>query len=102
MADIELSRSHSLGVDGGREAVARVAQKLEKNLSVDSHWENDTLQFEGHGAEGTIDVQADRVDVAIELSFMLRAMEGWIRSEAESYLDEHLANDGGSRVENGG
>ena len=93
MADIELTRSHSLGVDGGRDAVKRVAQKLEQNLSVDCHWENDTLHFEGHGAEGTIDVQPERVDVAIELSFMLRAMEGWIRSEAESYLDEYLVEE---------
>lgn len=94
MADIELTRSHSLGIDGGRDAVKRVARKLEENLSVDSHWEGHTLQFEGHGAEGTIDVHPGRVDVAIELGLMLRAMKGWIRSEAESYLDEYL--DGGN------
>jgi putative polyhydroxyalkanoate system protein len=95
MADIELSRAHSLGVDGGRDAVTQVARKLEHTLSVDCRWEGNTLQFEGHGAEGTIDVQPERVDVAIELSFMLRAMKGWIRSEAESYLDEYLVEEGG-------
>ena len=90
MPDIELSRSHSLGVDDGRAAVERVADDLASSLSVDYQWTDDTLHFEGQGAEGRIRVAADTVHVRIELPFFLRPMRGRIQSEAARYLDEHL------------
>jgi putative polyhydroxyalkanoate system protein len=90
MADIELTRSHSLGLDGGREAVERVAQQLEADIGVDYEWDDNTLHFEGDAADGTIDVANDTVDVLINLSAFLRPMQGQIETEAERYLDEHL------------
>ena len=43
MADIELTRSHSLGLTDGRDAVERVAQQLENDIGVDYEWDGDTL-----------------------------------------------------------
>lgn len=92
MADIELSRSHSLGVEDGRAAVNRVARDLGENLSIDTQWRDDTLHFEGSGAEGRIVVAEDAVHVRIDLSFFLRPMRSSIRSEATRYLDKHLGD----------
>jgi putative polyhydroxyalkanoate system protein len=91
MADIDLERTHALGTDGAKDAVRRVAQQMEERLSLQCHWEGNTLQFSGNGADGQIDVDDDRVHVAMDLNLMLRPMKDWIRSEAESMLDEHLA-----------
>jgi putative polyhydroxyalkanoate system protein len=90
MADIEVSRSHSLGADAGRAAVENVAQDLQSDLSLDYEWRGDTLHFEGSGAEGRIVVTETEVHARIDLSFFLRPMRSRIRSEATRYLDDHL------------
>jgi putative polyhydroxyalkanoate system protein len=90
MADIDLTRSHSLGVDGGRRVVEAVAEDLTSELGVDYRWDDDTLRFNGRGAEGRIQVAPDTIRVRIDLSFFLRTMRSRIRSEAERRLDQHL------------
>lgn len=90
MADINITRSHSLGLDDGRTAVERVAQKLEDELGVESQWTGNTLQFDGQGAEGDIEVEADAVHVSINLSAFLQPMRGRVKAEAEDYLNRHL------------
>ena len=90
MADINITRSHSLGLDDGRTAVERVAQKLEDELGVESQWNDNTLQFDGQGAEGDIEVEADAVHVSINLSAFLQPMRRRVKAEAEDYLDRHL------------
>jgi putative polyhydroxyalkanoate system protein len=89
MADIEVSRSQSLGPDA-RDAVEHVAQDLQSDLSIDYRWQGDTLHFEGSGAEGRIVVTDTEVHARIDLSFFLRPMRSRIRSEAARYLDDHL------------
>jgi putative polyhydroxyalkanoate system protein len=89
MADIEVSRSHSLGPDA-RDAVEHVAQDLQSDLSINYRWQGDTLHFEGSGAEGRIIVTDTEVHARIDLSFFLRPMRSRIRSEAARYLDDHL------------
>jgi putative polyhydroxyalkanoate system protein len=90
MADINITHPHSLGLEGGRTAVGRVAKKLEDKLGVDARWNDNTLQFDGQGADGHIEVEADAVYVAINLSAFLKPMQGRVKSEAEDYLDRHL------------
>jgi len=90
MADINITRSHSLGLDDGRAAVGQVAQKLESKLGVAAEWAGNTLQFDGQGADGHIEVEAEAVHVTINLSAFLQPMRGQVKSEAEEYLDRHL------------
>jgi putative polyhydroxyalkanoate system protein len=91
MADIELTRSHSMGLDGGRDAVEDVAQQLELDLGVQYEWDDDqTLLFKGQGAEGQIDVHADAIRILINLSAFLQPMKGTLEKEAGNYLDQYL------------
>jgi len=90
MADINITRTHSLGLDDGRTAVGHVAQKLESELGVEAEWTGNILQFDGQGADGHIEVEAGSVHVAINLSPFLQPMQGRVKSEAEDYLDRHL------------
>lgn len=91
MADIELTRSHSMGLDGGRETVEDVADQLAADLGVQYEWEDEeTLRFEGQGAEGQIAVQTDTIRIHVNLSIVLQPMKGQLKNEAEQYLDEHL------------
>jgi len=90
MADIDITRSHSLGLDDARAAVGHVAEKLEAELGVDAEWTDNTLQFSGQGADGHIEVEADAVHAVINLSAFLQPMQGRVKSEAEKYLDRYL------------
>lgn len=90
MADIELTRSHSLGLEDGRQAVERVAQRLENDIGVEYEWNGDTLLFDGQGADGKIAVEDDAVEVLINLSVFLRPMQSQLKAEAERYLDQHF------------
>jgi putative polyhydroxyalkanoate system protein len=91
MADITLTRSHSLGLADGRDAVERVAQQLEDDLGVRYEWEDDTLHFDGQGADGHIEVQEENVRIAINLSTFLQPLRGQVETEAEKYLDRHFS-----------
>lgn len=90
MADIELQRSHTLGIDKGRAAVEQVAEDLKSALDAQYSWQGDTLHFEGSGASGNIEVAATKIQVVIDLNFLLRPMRSRVRAEAERYLDRHL------------
>lgn len=90
MADIDFERSHSLDTEEARQAVEQVAQQLEDDLGGDYHWTDDRLHFEGQGATGHIDVEAEAIHVAINLSAFLRPMKDRVQTEAEEYLDQHL------------
>jgi len=92
MADIEITRSHALGTSGARTAVEKVAEKLHQKLNVETSWQNDVLHFEGNGADGRIEVHDSQVHLALNLGFVLKTMKGWIRTEAEKYLDKYLTS----------
>ncbi|MFP4228606.1 MAG: polyhydroxyalkanoic acid system family protein [Salinivenus sp.] len=92
MADINITRSHSLGLDKGRDAVERVAEQLENNLGVRYEWENDTLHFDGQGADGHIEVGDENVRIVINLSTFLQPLRGRVKTEAEDYLDRHFGS----------
>lgn len=90
MADIDITHSHTLGQSNGRTAVEQVAQELQSDLGIDYQWNGDTLEFDGSGADGHIEVEEEVVQVAINLSMFLRPMSEQVRSEAEEYLERHL------------
>jgi putative polyhydroxyalkanoate system protein len=91
MADIDLTHSHSLGLSDGRDAVERVAQQLDEDLGVTYEWEDDTLYFDGQGADGHIEVQSETVRIAINLSPFLQPLRGRVKTEAETYLDRYFS-----------
>lgn len=90
MADINITRSHSLGIAEGRAAVERVAGQLEDELGVTYQWTDNTLHFDGEGADGFIEVHEERVEVEIDLPLFLQPLRSRVKSEAEGYLDRHL------------
>lgn len=90
MPDIDITRSHSLGLNGARDAVEQVARQLETDLGVEYEWDDETLLFSGSGANGQIEVEEDTVQLLIDLSAFLQPMQSRIESEAEQYLDRHL------------
>lgn len=91
MADIELTRSHSRGLEGGRDVVENVAKQLQTDLGITYQWDGDTLLVEGQGAEGRIEVGSERIQLLINLSAFLKPVQERVKTEAENYLDDVLS-----------
>ena len=91
MATIDITRSHSLGKEGAREAANAIANEIKNKISIKHHWEGDQLKFEGSGAKGTIQVDHSTVHVAVDLNLLLRnTMKGMIEEKINEYLKKYL------------
>lgn len=95
MADIKISREHSLGLAQARKVAYKWAEDCEKKLDMECTYEEgktqDEVQFTRSGVNGTLKVTATGFDLHAKLGFLLGAFKGKIESEIEKNLDDLLA-----------
>ena len=87
MSTISISRSHTLGLDGARQAADDVAERLRREFGVATRRDGDTVWVEGRGVEGRLDATADRVTVEARLGLAARPFRRLLRREIETELD---------------
>jgi putative polyhydroxyalkanoate system protein len=87
VADIEVRRAHTLGLEGAREAAGRMMAALEQRYGLRGTWEGNVLRFERPGVSGHLAVGEDDLHLAVSLGFMLRAMRGTIHEEVTREVD---------------
>ena len=93
MAVISLTRDHQLSLEEITQRVNEIALKLEQKLDIQSEWEDEkTLQFRRKGANGSIEISENSVDVTVRLGMMFRALKGMVQQELERVLDKQLNN----------
>jgi putative polyhydroxyalkanoate system protein len=94
VAHIDVTHPHHLGPAGARRAAERVLEDLrrEHGLSLEAHWEGDTLVASGRGFHARLHAGPEDVRVTAELGFLLRALRGRIRHEVYRYLHHYLAD----------
>lgn len=90
MPDIDLERSHELGIKRARAVVDKVAVSMQKKFGMSSQWDGDVLRFARSGVEGSIEVAKDRVRVQARLGLMLGLMKATIADEIRRQLDAHF------------
>lgn len=90
MPSIHIERSHQLSKKKARDAVDEVAKKIAEKFQMQTHWDNDQLNFSRSGVKGVIAVNQSDVKVSAELGFMLGFLKGTIEQEINSYLDKVL------------
>lgn len=97
MADIDIHRTHQLGLAKAREVAAEWAQEASERF--DMVCENtqgrssDTLHFERSGVKGQLIVAADHFNLQAKLGFLLGAFAGTIQEQIEEQLDGLLARE---------
>jgi putative polyhydroxyalkanoate system protein len=95
MADINIHRTHSLGLAKARKVAWQWAEQVEKEFgmecSVLEGETSDTVQFTRSGVNGQLIVAADHFDLQAKLGFLLGAFAKTIEGEILKNLDTLLA-----------
>jgi putative polyhydroxyalkanoate system protein len=95
MADINIHRTHSLGLDKARKVAWQWAEEVEQKFgmecSVLEGETSDTVHFTRSGVNGQLIVAADHFDLQAKLGFLLGAFSRTIETEILKNLDTLLA-----------
>jgi len=95
MAEINIHRTHSLGLARARKVAWQWAEQVEKEFSMECSVlegeTSDTVQFSRSGVNGQLIVAADHFDLQAKLGFLLGAFAKTIESEILKNLDTLLA-----------
>lgn len=90
MSTVSISHSHTLSHDDALQLADELGSELAEKYSLNTEWDEDTLNFEGAGVHGYIDVTPNSIDIVAKLGFMWLPMRGMIQSEMRRILDEHF------------
>ena len=100
--DIDVSRSHTLGLDGARvvvrgnvhlarRAADAVGRQLREDLGATTEWSGDALRVRGRGVKGEIAVSDAVVRVTASLGLLARPFRNTLQREIEQQLDRTLS-----------
>ena len=92
MADIDIRRTHDLGLAAARKAADQMAEHLGRKYDLKGAWDGDVLRFERPGVTGTLSVTARDLHLTASLGFLLRAMKGSIENAIHGELDALFAS----------
>lgn len=97
MADIHITREHSLGLPEARKLAFKWAEAAEAKLHMECIYEEgdtwDLVSFTRSGVDGRLKVTGDRFQLDARLGFLLGVFKERIHSEIVKNLDELLAHE---------
>lgn len=91
MPSIDIHHPHTRSLEEARQAVDRVAQKLQDRFDVQCEWNDDCLEFSRTGVEGEIRLSDEEIHVMMDLGFLLSALRGPIEGEIRRYLEREFS-----------
>jgi putative polyhydroxyalkanoate system protein len=91
MADINVQRSHHLGLKDAHAAATKMSAKLVKQFGLSGKWEGNTLRFDRPGVSGFLTISDRDMKLEVTLGFLLKTMKGPIERAVHRDLDEVLA-----------
>ena len=94
MPELNIERTHTLGLVGARLVAERWREQAEQEWGMTCSCEPgeavDRMRFERSGVSGHLTVSEDRFDLLIKLGFLLGAYSGKIEEKIKANLDELL------------
>ena len=88
MADIDIRKTHNLGLKAARAAADKMAEHLGKKFGLEGDWSGNTLNFERPGVTGSLSVDDKDLRLVVTLGFLLKAMRGSIEGAVKSELEK--------------
>ena len=90
MSVIRMTREHQLPLSDAKQSAEAIVVNLAEEFGVKYHWEDDTVKFKGAGAKGYLTVMSEKVDMKMELGFLLMPFRARIEKEMIKYLDDFV------------
>jgi putative polyhydroxyalkanoate system protein len=94
MPELNIERTHTLGLAGARAVAARWREQAEQDWGMscesESGAEEDRMRFARSGVSGELTVTETRFDLQLKLGFLLGAYSGKIEQKIHANLDELL------------
>ncbi len=94
MAELHISREHTLGLHAARKLAFTWAEHVEAQFGMVCTYEEgrsrDEVCFTRSGVDGTLTVTKDRFELRAQLGFLVGAFKGRIESEIVKNLDDLL------------
>lgn len=92
MPKINLSRNHSLEPAVIKDRISKLGDKLQEKYQAKTSWADDrTLNVKGTGVEGKLVISPNKVDVNLDLGFMLTPLKGKIEETLGKELEKLTA-----------
>lgn len=91
MADIDVKRTHGLGLAAAHKASDKMMEALAKKFDLKGSWQGDTLVFQRPGVSGTLAITDRDLHLSVTLGFLLKALKGSIERAVHSELDALFA-----------
>lgn len=90
MTEMRLTHPHGLDLRTALERAHALADELATRLEARYRWHDNTLHFERAGADGTVRVGPDQIEVEVHLSWLLGAFRVSIEEEIRRLLARHF------------
>lgn len=87
MSDIDLKRTHDLGLKAARAAADKMAEDLGKKFGLSGDWTGNTHHFDRPGVTGSLHLTDKDLHLTVKLGFLLKAMRGPLEAAIVRELD---------------
>jgi putative polyhydroxyalkanoate system protein len=88
MPKISISRNHSLSPAVIKQRITELGDKLQSKYQAKTSWDGDkAMNVKGPGVEGKLTISDSKVDVNLDLGFLLSPMKGKIEEAITKELD---------------
>ncbi len=95
MPKINVSRNHSLSPAVIKQRITDLGAKLQEKYQAKTSWDGDkSMNVKGPGVEGKLIISDTKVDVNLDLGFLLSPMKGKIEEALTKELDRVVKPEG--------
>jgi putative polyhydroxyalkanoate system protein len=98
LADIDIKRSHHLGMQAARAAADQMADDLGKKFGLSGGWTGNTHHFDRPGVSGSLHLTEKELHLTVKLGFLLKAMRGPLEAAIVRELDTLFEKHGAKRA----
>jgi putative polyhydroxyalkanoate system protein len=89
-SEIEFEREHTLGLEGVRQKLTVVEQKLRDKFGVALSWSGNVATVQGKGLGGSLEISATKLTVRLKLGLLMRPLAGQIEDAMARQVDKAL------------
>ena len=90
MAELTFERPHALGLDAARAVAQRLADEMQTDYGVGSHWHGNDLVFSRSGLSGVLRINPDSLRLEAKLGFLFSTYKTRIEASMAANFERYF------------